>query len=195
MVQALLDESADAPPRLWFVTRGAQSAGSAGVPLAPYQAAAWGFAWSLALEHGEFHPVCVDLDSAADADEITALATEVRQSGHEDQLCFRGGRRLVARLAHRDPAPAAIAARPAGESWRLVAAEKGTVDRLELVAGHRRRAPGAGEVEIRVDATGLTFRDVLNALGLYPGDPGPLGGECAGTVTRVGSGVLGLSVA
>src|SRR5438105_1333684 len=36
---------------------------------------------------------------------------------------------------------------------------------------------------------GLNFRDVLNALGLYPGDAGPLGGECAGVVSAVGAGV------
>ena len=35
-----------------------------------------------------------------------------------------------------------------------------------------RVAPGPGELEIRVVATGLNFRDVLNALGMYPGDPG-----------------------
>jgi myxalamid-type polyketide synthase MxaB len=42
-------------------------------------------------------------------------------------------------------------------------------------------------VEIRVVATGLNFRDVLNALGMYPGDPGPLGNECAGVITAIGS--------
>ena len=30
---------------------------------------------------------------------------------------------------------------------------------------------------------------MLNALGMYPGDPGPLGGECAGRVVAVGPGV------
>jgi NADPH:quinone reductase-like Zn-dependent oxidoreductase/acyl carrier protein len=55
-----------------------------------------------------------------------------------------------------------------------------------------RRAPAAGEVEIAVRATALNFRDVLNTLGLYPGDPGPLGGECAGTVVAVGPGVAEL---
>ena len=36
-------------------------------------------------------------------------------------------------------------------------------------------------------AVGLNFRDVLNVLGLYPGDPGDPGGDCAGTVAAVGS--------
>ena len=52
-----------------------------------------------------------------------------------------------------------------------------------------RRTPGPGEVEIRVHATGLNFRDVLNLLNLYPGDPGPMGCECAGEVAAVGEGV------
>src|SRR5690606_37821216 len=56
------------------------------------------------------------------------------------------------------------------------------------------RAPGRGEVEIEVRTTGLNFRDVLNALGMYPGDAGPLGSECAGVVTAVGEGVDALRV-
>uniref|UniRef100_A0A0K6S8I5 Carrier domain-containing protein n=1 Tax=Chromera velia CCMP2878 TaxID=1169474 RepID=A0A0K6S8I5_9ALVE len=44
-------------------------------------------------------------------------------------------------------------------------------------------------VEIRVRAVGLNFRDVLNVMGLYPGDPGFPGSDCAGTVVRVGAGV------
>jgi NADPH:quinone reductase-like Zn-dependent oxidoreductase len=42
-----------------------------------------------------------------------------------------------------------------------------------------------GWVEIAVKAVGINFRDVLNVLGMYPGDPGPPGGDCAGIVTRV----------
>ena len=45
---------------------------------------------------------------------------------------------------------------------------------------------GRAQVEIKVRATGLNFRDVLNVLNLYPGDPGPLGGECAGEIVAVG---------
>jgi NADPH:quinone reductase-like Zn-dependent oxidoreductase/acyl-coenzyme A thioesterase PaaI-like protein/acyl carrier protein len=45
----------------------------------------------------------------------------------------------------------------------------------------------ANEVEIAVEASGLNFRDVLNALGEYPGDPSPLGLECAGRITAVGA--------
>ena len=43
------------------------------------------------------------------------------------------------------------------------------------------------QVLINVKAVGLNFRDVLNVLGLYPGDPGDPGGDCAGTIAAVGS--------
>ena len=69
----------------------------------------------------------------------------------------------------------------------------GTFDSLRRESISR-RSPGPGEVEIAVEATGLNFKDVLNVLGLYPGDPGPLGGECAGRIVAVGSAVTNLSV-
>ncbi len=56
-----------------------------------------------------------------------------------------------------------------------------------------RRTPLPGEVEIQVLTTGIGFRDVLNALGMYPGG-GELGSECAGVVTAVGSQVKNASV-
>ena len=50
------------------------------------------------------------------------------------------------------------------------------------------------EVQVRVEAAGLNFRDVLNVLGLYPGDPGPIGGDLCGVVTELGSEVTGFEV-
>ncbi len=57
-----------------------------------------------------------------------------------------------------------------------------------------RQTPQEGEVEVQVAAAGLNFRDVLGALGLYPGDGGPPGGECAGTIVAVGANVQGFAV-
>lgn len=42
--------------------------------------------------------------------------------------------------------------------------------------------------QVNVRAIGLNFRDVLNILGMYPGDPGAPGGDCAGVVAAVGPG-------
>ncbi len=63
-----------------------------------------------------------------------------------------------------------------------------------------RPAPGRGEVEIEIAATGLNYRDVMWGMGLLPeealenGFAGPtLGFECAGRVARVGKGVRDLA--
>jgi NADPH:quinone reductase-like Zn-dependent oxidoreductase len=45
-----------------------------------------------------------------------------------------------------------------------------------------------GQVLVAVRAVGINFRDVLNVLGMYPGDPGPPGGDCAGVVVAAGPG-------
>ena len=37
---------------------------------------------------------------------------------------------------------------------------------------------------LRVYAVGLNFRDVLNVLGAYPGDPGPPGLDCSGKIAQ-----------
>lgn len=51
----------------------------------------------------------------------------------------------------------------------------------------------AGQVRVAVGAAGVNFRDVLVALGMYPGG-GALGAEGAGVVVEVGPGVEGLAV-
>ena len=48
---------------------------------------------------------------------------------------------------------------------------------------------GAGQVCIRVEAVGINFRDVLNVLDMYPGDPGLPGTDLAGVVVATGDGV------
>src|ERR1700745_1411633 len=53
--------------------------------------------------------------------------------------------------------------------------------------------PGPGEARIRHTAVGLNFVDIYNRSGLYPGQlPSGLGGEGAGVVEEVGSGVTDL---
>src|SRR5262249_50915220 len=60
-----------------------------------------------------------------------------------------------------------------------------------------RVAPGPGQLEIRVAAAGLNFRDIMKVLGIYPRDGDTrevLGDECAGTVVAVGAGVSDIAV-
>ncbi|GAB4814935.1 hypothetical protein N2152v2_001981 [Parachlorella kessleri] len=55
--------------------------------------------------------------------------------------------------------------------------------------------PGPLEIKVAVKAVGLNFRDVLNVLGMYPGDPGAPGSDCAGDhVFGLAPGCLGHTV-
>ena len=69
--------------------------------------------------------------------------------------------------------------------------ERGTLDRLALVASPQAAAPlAAGQVRVAVRAAGLNFRDVLIGLDMYPG-AGMMGSEIAGIVIETGPGVTG----
>ena len=52
--------------------------------------------------------------------------------------------------------------------------------------------PGPGQVLLHVEAVGLNFRDVLNVLGMYPGDPGEPGSDVSGVVAALGPGTEAL---
>lgn len=196
LVQTLV--ALERKPRLWIVTRGAQAvAGDYGaMPIGA--AAAVGLARIVALEHPELRPVLVDLDPEAPTGEDAALEAELFVDPGENQIAFRGNRRLVARLA---PLDSAAMSRPG--PVRLTIERYGNLDTLNL-APARRQEPAAGEVEIEVRAAGLNFRDVLNALGMLQAQLAqlgvtssaglPFGGECSGLITAVGSGVTGRRV-
>jgi NADPH:quinone reductase-like Zn-dependent oxidoreductase/acyl carrier protein len=105
----------------------------------------------------------------------------------EPQLVVRSGVAHVARLV---PARS-VSALPAGQ-WRMTAGGGGTLEDL-VVRPLPRLDLAAGQVRVAVAAVGVNFRDVLVALGMYPGG-GELGAEGAGVVVEVGPEVEGLSV-
>ncbi len=74
---------------------------------------------------------------------------------------------------------------PRTSDYVLAPTERGAIDNLR-VTEMEPASPAGGQVQVRVEAAGVNFRDVLNVLGLYPGDPGPVGGDFAGTVTATG---------
>ncbi len=131
------------------------------------------------------------------------LLHELLAHDGEDQVAYRNGTRHVARLVRLEDRELKMVDRgslmvdgeaqstihhPQSTNQQLQIPQRGVLDNL-VYQPTERRAPQAGEVEIEVHATGLNFRDVLNALGMYPGDPGALGNECAGVIVAVGEGV------
>jgi myxalamid-type polyketide synthase MxaB len=171
---------------LWLVTRGAQAVTNRS--LAVSQSPVLGLGKVIALEHPDLHCVCVDMDPAGEADSAGALFTELVAGDGEAQVVLRGNTRYVARLAR----PAKHSGRTP-QPFEMEITSRGVLDNIALKP-QTRRAPGPGEVEIEVRASGLNFRDVLNVLGMYPGDPGQPGLECAGTIVAVGDGVADFKV-
>jgi acyl transferase domain-containing protein/acyl carrier protein len=186
LVQALGAQSFETAPRLWLATRGAQAVqGIESLKLA--QSPVWGLGKVMGLEHPEWRTTCIDLDpQAATAAQAMALLQRLASPDAEDQWAVRGQTHFVARLS-----PFAAATSDTGPV-RLEKADSGVLDEMALHP-MTRRAPGPGEVEIRVLAAGLNFRDIMNAVAMRA-DPEPLGGECAGRVVAVGEGVSDYAV-
>ncbi|MCP2251338.1 Acyl transferase domain-containing protein [Prauserella aidingensis] len=134
--------------------------------------------------------VLVDIDTTTRAAEIPA-AVAGAVAADELHLAVRRGRVLVPRLAKA--AESSALGVPDELSWRLDTTAPGTLDGLSLVpAPDARRPLAAGQVRVAVRAATLNFRDVLGALGLYPGDL-VLGAEGAGVITEIGPGVTGFA--
>jgi acyl transferase domain-containing protein len=141
----------------------------------------WGFVRALAMEHPEIQCTCIDLARDFGESDVNALAAGLLQPDGESELAFRGGTRYVARLE-----PVRLGAE---EPRRLEIRTRGSIDNLETVRLTARTEPGRGEIEVEVETSALNFRDVLNVLGVYPGDPGQPGLEFCGRVIRTGDGV------
>ena len=209
LVQAILKNQAlKSPPPLWLVTQGAQSVGNKSLPIQFQQSPLWGLGRTIALENGELQCRCLDLDpTIEDIQAIPALLQELLSPGDENQIAYRQQVRHVARLTRQQKALTSTQGRleiPSQQPFQLKLSEYGLLDNL-MLQPMERRSPGPQEVEIRVKAVGLNFRDVLNALGLlkdyYAEHLGitsaeqlTFGFECVGTIVAVGEGVSHVQV-
>ncbi|NEP88098.1 MAG: SDR family NAD(P)-dependent oxidoreductase, partial [Okeania sp. SIO2C2] len=206
LVQALVKAELSVVPRLWLVTSGAQAVPSKN-PVIPgvAQSSVWGMGKAISLEHPELNCTRIDLDPEKGIEgQGDTLFTEIWSEDGQDQVAWRGEGRYVARLVashHQQPVAKKLVP---SEPFKLGSSNKGSLDNLTLEPVSR-RSPGAGEVEIRVKATGLNFLDVVSALGLVPDEVDGMsqkhlvemesfGRECAGELVAVGSQVKGFNV-
>jgi len=161
------------------------------------QTAFWAAARVLFHEYPGVPVRLLDIDRGENPETAAeSLARELLSTGGEPEIVLRGDRRFAPRLISlsedRSPVPAApddavrfepsLTTRHRRPRWRRA-------DRPD---------PGPRELEIRVDAAGLNFRDAMLAVGMLPGEAAEVGAagarlgmECAGTVTRVGPDVTG----
>ncbi len=175
------------PCPFWVVTQGAQAVWP-GESVDPAQAALWGFARSASHERGDLSMRLLDLDP--DTSDLSASWLRLLTSDLPESAVRRTAR-FVPRLA--ESRASTVQEPEAGGDFRLEISSRGRLDRLGFRPVPSRPAE-SGEVTLKLGAAGLNFRDVLNALDLYPGDPGPLGCECSGEVLQVGSDVSELKV-
>lgn len=166
------------PAELWLVLEGEGER----------QAALAGFARTAALEQPASRWFILQLPAGARRQGLPIPWTAIaEQAEREPVLAFDGRQLLRRRVQPWLPA-----------RFRFHTASFGLLESLrpEPFAAE---PPAPGELEVAVEATGLNFRDVLNALGLlrhYSRQLGldeaaqvPFGGECVGRVTAVGEGV------
>ena len=175
-VRAWLDEH-PTDGQLLIHTSNALAARPGEVPdlrLAP----AWGLLRSAQAEYPE-RLVLVDTPDPAEIEPNLAaiLASE------EPQLALREGTLLAPRLIRARPQLQL----PEAADWHLVPDPAGALDALRI-AECEPLSPGPGEVLLGVRAAAINFRDVLMALGMYPG-PAVLGSDVAGVVLETGEGV------
>ena len=175
---------------LCLLTRGAQAI-APGDEVSLAQSALLGLARTVGAERPEAPALRIDLDPATPPD-IGPILVALESAGFlEPELGIRNGSVHAPRLVEVEVETAGQL--PGSPSRRVLKVrERGAVDGLQIETAQR-RPPGPGEVEIGIRAAGLNFRDVLNVLGMYPGDAGTLGSECSGTVLAVGPDVKGLA--
>ncbi|MFH8683931.1 type I polyketide synthase [Streptomyces lydicus] len=188
-----LAEDRLAGSRLVLVTRGAVAVRPGETVRDLAQAAVWGLVRTAQVEHpGRF--ALVDLaPDATEPETVDAVAAAL--AADENQVAVRGGTARTVLVPRLVPAVGDALRLPAdAPAWRLDLPERGTLTALEVRPCPEAAAePGPGRVRIAVRAAGLNFHDVLGALDMHPGDPGPLGLEGAGVVTATGPGVTGLA--
>ena len=144
-------------------------------------AGCWGLAKSVNAEVGQLVG-CVHVADTVNT--VLEAAAMTKRGGSEVQLALHGewqaGRLHGVRAAVNGPVELAMNSR--GALSALFVQPQST----QLSA------------TLQVKAVGLNFRDVLNVLGMYPGDPGAPGGDCAGVACpghpADGQDVLGLAL-
>ena len=172
--------------QLWLVTYGSQLQSNPNL-----LGSVWGLGRTINQEYLNLRSVCLDLETL----DVDILINEIQSDSSETQIAYHNQQRYVARLVEQKNKHT--------DSFRLQLSDYGTLANLYL-APLQRKMPAPGEVEIQVCASGVNFRDVLNALGMlkeYLEQMGfsdstqvPFGGECTGVVVAVGEGVTDFKV-
>ena len=182
LCRCLADRALLADARLYVVTRKVHAVRPSEATLVT-DAAISGLAATLFNEFAELRCTRIDVDAADVAQAGRDVAREAVASAAEDWVAYRDGLRFVARLQRADDV------RQSAVEMRgpvCLVSDHG-LDGLEWRSTQQWPLE-PDEIEIEVRAAPLNFHDVVSVVGLIA-DHAPLGGECAGVVTRIGRAV------
>ena len=188
LTQAVADASLIPANGIWFVTRGAQVLERERIGCLS-GATLWGLGRVVARELEYLNLRMIDLDSC-EPPAMAVLARELLFPNDENQIAYREGYRRVARLVRADDDVSRISL-PESLDWTLAPDTGGAIEALK-VQSTSVRALEPREVRVQIEARGLNFLDVFQAMGLI-GDRS-LGEEMCGEILEVGSEVTTVSV-
>ena len=182
-IQGLTRKSVDQSVRLRIVTFGAQAVLAEAPNLA--QSTVWGLGRTIANEYPELWGGLLDLEPNKEAQ--TVLMSFAERYAPADFVAYRGNTRYVQRISSVKSMDQQVPMR------QLVSDTSSTLEGLHFVP-YKRRQPAPDEIEIRVCANGMNFRDIANVLILVDQENVYFGGECAGIIVDVGSHVTDFKV-
>jgi acyl transferase domain-containing protein/NADPH:quinone reductase-like Zn-dependent oxidoreductase len=129
------------------------------------------------------------------ASTIDRTADELMAPEADREIFVSGAHRTIVRIRRGATARAVADAAPDADHTAIGLSPRAEHGRLAWIT-EERSFPKVGEIEVKVAATGLNFRDVMWNLRLLPEEAleegyagASLGMECAGIVTRVGANV------
>ena len=161
-----ITEVDEEPPRLYVVTRNAQSVLSDDVTNLE-QGGLRGLVRTISTEYPHLRATQIDMDDDTDAER---LARQLLGTSEEDETAWRNGHWHTARLS---PAPLrpeerrnAVVDHP-HDGMRLQIRTPGDLETMELAAFDR-VPPGPGEIEVAVTASSVNYADVLFAIRPIP---------------------------
>lgn len=157
-----------------------------------WQGPIWGFGGTMALEL-DIPVVCMDLDLNSNPKiDSNDIFRELSLNSNETKIAYRNNNRYVARLKHYEIDNLAT------EPKKLSLSTYGVLSTFS-VQPFVLRTPEENEIEVKIKASGLNFRDLLRALGMMrniedstnskPASELVFGYECAGVVTQIGNNV------
>lgn len=193
LVQSLLPAGKHANLNLSIVTTGGVSIDASSEKCNAAQAMLWGLGRVIASELPVMQCKMLDvLPEILNNDQQQAFINEIIMGDRtENQVALRKSGRFGLRLVQAELT--ARMEKKLERPYQLHPLKRGVIEDFDIRPLNV-VPPRPGEIQIELEMTSMNFRDVLNVLGMYPGEAGPLGNECVGRVSALGNGVQDFNI-